>query len=133
MLDVERWAELRREHFVRGVSINVAKHWTYPPRPARTTSPRMRGARADREAARENTGWGYVSIVGELCKLGIGRSAGSLPSSQKRGSVRGDRGRGRWRVGWWSEALDLSLECLAAHDVLRFGEVAEDVKVLQAL
>ena len=22
MLDVERWAELRREHFVRGVSIN---------------------------------------------------------------------------------------------------------------
>ncbi len=35
MLDVERWAELRREHFVRGVSIKelvrrtgaVEEHW----------------------------------------------------------------------------------------------------------
>jgi hypothetical protein len=36
-------------------------------------------------------------------------------------------------VGWWAEALDLFLKCLAPHDVLRFGEVAEDVEVLQAL
>ncbi len=36
-------------------------------------------------------------------------------------------------VGWWAEALDLFIKCLAAHHVLRFGEVAEDVEVLQAL
>jgi hypothetical protein len=36
-------------------------------------------------------------------------------------------------VGWWAEALDLCLKGLAAHEVLRFGEVAEDVEVLQGL
>ena len=39
---------------------------------------------------------------------------------------------GGW-VGRWAEALDLFLKCLAAHHVLRFGDVAEDVEVLQAL
>jgi hypothetical protein len=37
------------------------------------------------------------------------------------------------RLGGWAEALYFFLQCLAAHDVLRFGEVAEDVEVLQAL
>ncbi|MHB8240472.1 MAG: hypothetical protein ACYDHN_00635 [Solirubrobacteraceae bacterium] len=35
-------------------------------------------------------------------------------------------------VGGWREPLDLFLEGLAAHHVLRLGEVAEDVEVLQA-
>jgi len=33
----------------------------------------------------------------------------------------------------WAEALDFFLQCLAAHDLLGLGEVAEDVEVLQAL
>ena len=33
-------------------------------------------------------------------------------------------------VGGWCEALDLVLEGLAAHYVLRLGDVAEDVEVL---
>lgn len=41
-------------------------------------------------------------------------------------------GLGELRVGGWREPLDLVLEGLAAHDVLRLGEVAEDVEVLQA-
>lgn len=36
-------------------------------------------------------------------------------------------------IGRWADALDFFLKCLAAHDVLRFREVAEDVEVLQAL
>ena len=35
-------------------------------------------------------------------------------------------GAGELRVGGWCEALKLVLEGLAAHDVLGFGEVAED-------
>jgi hypothetical protein len=35
--------------------------------------------------------------------------------------------------GRWALALELFLQCLAAHDVLGLSEVVEDVEVLQAL
>jgi hypothetical protein len=66
------------------------------------------------------------------------RSAGSVSSSQKRGkssrSARGEvlkerAGSVDGGLGRGSEALYFFLQCLAAHDVLGFGEVAEDVEV----
>jgi transposase InsO family protein len=84
---------VRPETLLRWHRRLVAKHWTYPHRcPGRS--------RINREVrdlvlwlARENSGWGYLRIVGELRKLGLDvsatlvrnilRSAGIPPAPQR--------------------------------------------------
>jgi len=60
------------------------------------------------------------------------RSAGEVSASQNAAKSESSRSACAAAVGGWREALDLVLEGLAAHDVLRLGEVAEHVEVLQA-
>jgi hypothetical protein len=77
----------------------VAAHWTYPHR--RPGRPLI--AREVRQLvlrlARENTGWGYVRIVGELRKLGIDVSATLVRNILKAAGVppAPERDRVAWR------------------------------------
>src|SRR5438093_8438710 len=66
---------VRPETLLRWHRRLVAKHWTYPHR--RPGRPPIAGEVGELvlRMARENTSWGYVRIVGELRKLGIGVSA----------------------------------------------------------
>lgn len=73
----------------------------------------------------------YLGEQGEQELAPLGWVGLQFPEAGKR-SRRSRARSGGW-VGWWAEALGLFFECLAAHDVSRFGEVAEDVEVLQAL
>jgi hypothetical protein len=67
--------------------------------------------------------------VDELAPLG--RVGLCLPEA---GEVAEDRlGAVELRVGGWGEALQLFLECLAAHDIAGLGEIAEHVEVLEAV
>lgn len=61
-----------------------------------------------------------------LGRLGLYRPELGEVVEQRSSAVQGG-------IGWWTEALDLFLQCLAAHHVLGLGEVAEHIEVLEAL
>ncbi len=77
----------------------VAAHWTYPHR--RPGRPSIDGEVRELvvRLARENTGWGYVRIVGELRKLGIDVSATLVRNILKAAGVppAPERNRLEWR------------------------------------
>jgi transposase len=82
---------------VRGLSVRpatllrwhrqlVRRRWTYPHRPGRP--PFDRSVQAVVRPARENPGWGYRRIVGELQSLGIAVSATSVRTILTRHGLR---------------------------------------------
>jgi putative transposase len=77
----------------------VARHWTYPHR--RTGRPPIDSEVRELilRLARENSGWGYVRIVGELRKLGIDVSATLVRNLLKAAGVppAPQRGQLEWR------------------------------------
>jgi putative transposase len=91
---------VRPETLLRWHRRLVAKRWTYP----RARPGRPPVDEAVRELivrlARENTGWGYVRIVGELRKLGIDVSATLVRNVLSRAGV--PRAPQRDRLDWCS-------------------------------
>src|SRR6266516_1961875 len=90
---------VRPETLLRWHRQLVARHWTYPDR--RTGRPPIDGEVRELilRLARENSGWGYVRIVGELRKLGIDVSATLVRNLLKAAGVppAPQRGQLDWR------------------------------------
>jgi len=90
---------VRPETLLRWHRRLVAAHWTYPHR--RPGRPSIDGEVRELvvRLARENTGWGYVRIVGELRKLGIDVSATLVRNILKAAGVppAPERNRLEWR------------------------------------
>ena len=90
---------VRPETLLRWHRRLVAAHWTYPHR--RPGRPSIDGEVRELvlRLARENTGWGYVRIVGELRKLGIDVSATLVRNILKAAGVppAPERDRLEWR------------------------------------
>ena len=90
---------VRPETLLRWHRRLVAAHWTYPHR--RPGRPSIDGEVRELvlRLARENTGWGYVRIVGELRKLGIDVSATLVRNILKAAGVPPppERDRLEWR------------------------------------
>ena len=90
---------VRPETLLRWHRRLVANHWTYPHR--RPGRPPIGGEVRELvlRLARENTGWGYIRIAGELRKLGIDVSATLVRNVLKAAGVppAPERGRLQWR------------------------------------
>jgi putative transposase len=78
LLPRERWLAffVTPATLLRGHRRLVRKHWTYPKLGRPPVSPETR--RLVLRLARENPGWGYLRIVGELCHLGVRVSASTV-------------------------------------------------------
>ena len=91
---------VRPETLLRWHRRLVANHWTYPHR--RPGRPPIDGGVRELvvRLARENTGWGYVRIVGELRRLGIDVSASLVRNILKAAGVppSAERDRLSWRT-----------------------------------
>lgn len=78
----------------------VARHWTYPHQQLGRPSVGREVRELILRLARENAGWGYLRIVGELRKLGIDVSATLVRNVLKAAGVPPAPQRGR--MGWRS-------------------------------
>jgi putative transposase len=90
---------VRPETLLRWHRRLIARHWTYPHR--RPGRPAIANERRELivRLARENRGWGYLRIVGELRKLGIDVSATLVRNVLKDAGIppAPQRGRLDWR------------------------------------
>jgi transposase InsO family protein len=75
----------------------VANHWTYPPRPGRPSTA-VETRHTIIRLARENPGWGYRRIHGELGRLGIIIAASTVWTTLKRAGI--DPALGRTAESW---------------------------------
>ena len=110
----ERWASflVTPETILRWHRALVRRHWTYPHRVGRPSLP-DETVELILRLARENPRWGYLRIVGELRKLGVNVSKGSVASVLRRHGL----GPPPQRVGpSWSEFLRAQAKGLLATD-----------------
>jgi putative transposase len=75
----------------------VANHWTYPHRPGRPSTA-VETRHTIIRLARENPGWGYRRIHGELARLGITIAASTVWTTLKRAGI--DPAPGRTAESW---------------------------------
>jgi putative transposase len=119
MLPHERWGSV----FVRPETIRrwhrslLARRWTYPHRsPGRpATSPDVRALML--RLARENPGWGYRRIQGELAGLGIRIAASTVWSILRQAGIdpASPRSSETWREFLRAQASGIELSTLQVH------------------
>jgi transposase InsO family protein len=82
----ERWPALliSPETILRWHRALIRRRWSYPHRPARRPALAEATVELIIRLARENPRWGYLRIVGELTKLGVTVSKGSVANVLKR-------------------------------------------------
>ncbi|WP_231648044.1 helix-turn-helix domain-containing protein [Saccharothrix sp. NRRL B-16348] len=112
---VRRLPRLLREHrlvtpgtLLRWHRRLVAKKWTYPHRPGRPPIDDTIVALIER-MARENTGWGYHRIQGELLKLGTGGRLNRTARAQAPADPTGPRGDTDTSWRWFLRAQATSM------------------------
>jgi putative transposase len=102
MLPQRSWKTflVRPETLLRWHRRLVARRWSYPQRRPGRPSIGREVRELILRLARENTSWGYLRIVGELRKLGIGVSATSVRTILVRAGVppAPHRDRQSWRA-----------------------------------
>jgi putative transposase len=111
----ERWAAflVTPETILRWHRALVRRRWTYPHRgPGRPPLPQETVELIVR-LAKENSGWGYLRIVGELKKLGIAVSKGSVANVLRRHGLRPAPRRGG---PTWTEFLRAQAKGILATD-----------------
>jgi putative transposase len=88
VLDRDRWSSflVKPDTLLRWHRRLVANHWTYPHRPGRPATV-VETRRTIIRLARENPGWGYRRIHGELARLGITIAASTVWATLKNAGI----------------------------------------------
>jgi putative transposase len=99
VLDRDRWSIflVRPDTLLGWHRRLVASHWTYPHRPGRPSTA-VETRQTMIRLARENPGWGYRRIHGELARLGITIVASTVWTTLKKAGI--DPAPGRTAESW---------------------------------
>jgi putative transposase len=99
VLDRDRWSSflVKPDTLLGWHRRLVANHWTYPHRPGRPATA-VETRQTIIRLARENPGWGYRRIHGELARLGITIAASTVWATLKKAGI--DPASGRTAASW---------------------------------